>query len=200
MQSKKQLEVKLSKLKQITSPKANLEQYITPSDIAAEVLWTAYMNKDIKNKIIADLGCGNGILGIGALLLKAIKVYLIDTDSSSILTTKENTKDLRNFIIIHDEVNNFNEKVDVVIQNPPFGVQNQHADRVFLIKAMEISNKIYSLHKIESESFIRALASDNNFKLNQVLRFKFKLKKTQEFHTKKIHKVNVGCFILNRNL
>ena len=90
MNSKKQLEVRLSKLKQLSSPKASLEQYQTSSDIAAEVLWTAYMNNDIKNKVIADLGCGNGMFGIGALLVGAKKVFFIDSDSDAILTTKAN--------------------------------------------------------------------------------------------------------------
>ena len=198
MNSKKQLEVRLSKLKQLSSPKASLEQYQTSSDIAAEVLWTAYMNNDIKNKVIADLGCGNGMFGIGALLVGAKKVFFIDSDSDAILTTKANLSDLRNHIILHVEISNFNEKVDTVIQNPPFGVQNEHADRMFLLKAMEVSRKIYSFHKIESESFISSLAKDNNFRLETIMRFKFPLKKTQHFHTKNTHNVDVGCFILKR--
>jgi len=198
MNSKKQLEVKLSKLKQLQSPRANLEQYQTSGSIAAEVLWTAYMNNDIKNKVIADLGCGNGILGIGALLLGAKKVFFIDSDSNAILTAKSNLSNLRNHILLHIEISSFNEKVDTIIQNPPFGVQNEHADRVFLLKAMEVSRKIYSLHKIESESFISSLAKDNNFILETILTFKFPLKKTQHFHTKKLHNVDVGCFILKR--
>ena len=35
------------------------------------------MNNDIKDKTIADLGCGTGILGLGAAVLEAKKVYLI---------------------------------------------------------------------------------------------------------------------------
>ena len=180
------------------TPRVRLEQYPTPSDIAAEVLWTAFMNNDIKNKIIADLGCGNGILGIGALLLGAKKVFFVDVDSEAILTTKKNLEQLRNAIIIHQDVSLFNEQVDIVIQNPPFGVQNEHADRSFLIKAMEISRKVYSFHKIESEQFIMALAREHNFEKEQLLKFSFPLKKTQNFHTKTEYKVQVGCFILSK--
>ena len=53
--SKKDLEVKLSKLEQIKSPKVELEQYATPSDIAAEVLWHAYMNDAIKDKTEVEI-------------------------------------------------------------------------------------------------------------------------------------------------
>lgn len=200
MKSKKELEVVLSKLKQISSPKVNLEQYATPSNIAAEVLWLAFMNGDIKNKIVADFGCGNGVLGIGAALLGAKKIIFLDADNSSLFIAKHNFENLKlkNAIFLHDDIMNFNEKVDTVIQNPPFGVQNEHADRSFLIRAMMSSKTIYSFHKMESRNFITALAKDYNFKLNSLLKFKFRLKKTQAFHTKEDYFVDVGCFLLRK--
>ena len=67
----------MSKLKAFIHPKVKQEQYTTDSEPAAEVLHSAYMNHDIKNKIIADLGCGTGILGIGCLLLEAGFVYFL---------------------------------------------------------------------------------------------------------------------------
>lgn len=200
MNSKKQLEIKLSKLTQLDSPDPNIEQYTIPSNIAAEVLWIAHMNNDIKNKVIADLGCGNGILGIGSLLLGARKVFLLDSESNAILTTKKNLRDLKleNYVILREYVENFDKKVDLVIQNPPFGVQIEHADRIFLIKAMENSRKIYSLHKLESKNFIEALARDNNFKIKDILTLEFPIKKTQKFHTKKQHTIKVSLFILEK--
>ncbi|MEK6951826.1 MAG: METTL5 family protein, partial [Nanoarchaeota archaeon] len=198
--SKKQLEVSLSKLNQVISPKVELEQYSTPSNIAAEVLWSAYMNNDIKNKIVADLGCGNGILGIGASLLGAKKLFFLDSDPTSLLIAKKNLNSLNlsNAIFLREDVRNFKNKVDTVIQNPPFGVQNEHADREFLLRAIEISNKIYSFHKIESKSFIEAIIRNTQFKLKEVLMFDFPLKKSQEFHEKKLYLVKVGCFILKK--
>ena len=83
--SKKELEVYLSKLKQLESLNIKLEQYSTPSDIAANILWIAYMNSDIKDKVIGDLGCGNGVLGVGALLLEAKKVYFLDVDKMQLV-------------------------------------------------------------------------------------------------------------------
>ena len=198
MDSKKQLEVKLSKLEQQEGSDAFLEQYQTPSDIAASVLWTAYMNQDIKNRVVADLGCGNGILGIGALLLGAKKVFFVDIDKKAILTAKRNVGSSKNAILMHKEIRDFNETVDLVLQNPPFGVQNEHADKSFLVKAMQTSNKIYSFHKLESEAFIRSLAKEYSFILNSVIKFKFPLKPTKKFHTKKLHIVDVGCFILTK--
>ncbi len=40
--------------------------------------------------VIADIGCGSGILSIGALLLGAKKVYAVDTDPLAVKSTIEN--------------------------------------------------------------------------------------------------------------
>ncbi len=40
--------------------------------------------------VIADIGCGSGILSIGALLLGAAKAYAVDTDSLAVSSTLEN--------------------------------------------------------------------------------------------------------------
>ncbi len=200
--NKKELAVQLSKLKQVEKPIAKLEQYQTESETAAEVLWFAYMNNDIQNKIIADLGCGDGILGIGALLLGAKEVYFVDVDNESLLVAKHNIESLKlkNAVLMRSSVEEFNKKVDLVIQNPPFGVQREHADKPFLEKAMQISNTIYSFHKIESKGFISSLIMDTNFKVLKILEFKLPLKKTQAFHKEKTHFVDIGCWVLKRNI
>lgn len=200
--NKKQLAIALSKLKTFEKPIAKLEQYQLDSEIAAEVLWFAFMNNDIKDKIIADLGCGTGILGIGALLLGARKVYFLDIDNSALLLTKQNINflNLQNAVLVHKEVIEFKEKVDTVIQNPPFGVQLPYADKPFLEKAMQISNTIYSFHKIESKQFIKNLTSQNNFSVKNILEFTLKLKKTQKFHEKEKYEVEIGCWHLKRNI
>jgi putative methylase len=193
--NKKELAIFLSKLNKIHLPDVDLEQYETDSEIAAEVLWFAYLNNDIKGKTIADLGCGNGTFGTGALKLGAKRVYFIDKDKKSLEITKKNSK---KGVFLNIDVEDFNEKVDIVIENPPFGVQKVHADKVFLLKAMKIADKIYSFHKIESDKFINALCKDNNFKVEGVLRFDFVLKKTMKFHKSEKYKVKVGCWILKK--
>src|SRR3989338_8397937 len=86
--SKSSLAIELSKLKVFESPKVRQEQYPTDSEIAASVLWNAYILGDLEGKVIADLGCGTGILGIGALLLGAKKVFFIEVDKKALETAK----------------------------------------------------------------------------------------------------------------
>ena len=84
MVSKSSLAIELSKLKVFNQANVSLEQYPTDSEIAATILWQAKMNNDIEDKIIADLGAGTGILGIGALLLGADYVYFVEKDEKAI--------------------------------------------------------------------------------------------------------------------
>lgn len=200
MINKGNLAIILSKLKTFEKPEITKEQYQTESEIAAEVLWFAFMNKDLKGKVIADLGCGNGILGIGALMFGAKKAFFVDSDNNALVIAKENTKNMRmqNAVFLRQDITEFNEKVDVVLQNPPFGVQVPHADRPFLEKAMQVADTIYSFHKLESKDFIKTFTADNGFKVKTILKFRFPLKKTQFFHKKKTHIIDVGCWKIVR--
>jgi len=197
---KKQLAISLSKLKILENFNVDLEQYQSEGELVADILWIANTNKDIENKIIADFGCGNGIFGIGALLLGAKKVFFIDIDKNSIELTKENYKslNLKNGKFINSDILNFKEKIDTVIMNPPFGVQQEHNDKLFLEKAFEVSNSIYSLHKIESKKFIEKISKNNNFKVIKVYPYEFLIKKTQKFHKSDKYYVKVGCWHLKR--
>tara|TARA_Y100000310_G_scaffold303122_1_gene341159 strand:- start:52 stop:702 length:651 start_codon:yes stop_codon:yes gene_type:complete len=211
--TKSKLGILLSKLKDFEDPKVMHEQYIIDSEIASDVLWNALYSGKVRVHSIADLGCGTGILGIGALLLGASKVYFIDNDENSLKIAKNNLKLACDYmksessyykellgksVFICDNIANFSEKVDTVIMNPPFGVKVRHADKEFLEKAMEISDSIYSFHKSESKGFISALSKDKKWKVREVLDFSWPLKQTMEFHKTRIKRILVSCFILEK--
>jgi len=203
--SKSRLAIVLSKLNGFFDPKVRFEQYMTDSEAGAAILWFSYMNGDLSGKIVADLGCGTGILGLGALLLGASKVYFVDVDKDAISIAKNNYEALKSeynvageAIFVNSDILEFPQEIEVVIENPPFGVKNEHADRVFLGHAMKISKKIYSLHKSESKAFIGAFSKDNGFKLIEELKINYPLKQTMKHHTKKIHRFSASWFVLEK--
>jgi len=208
--TKKQLAVILSQLNGFEAPKTRLEQYQTEADFAAEIAWNAFYRREIEGKIIADLGCGTGILGFAALLMGAKKVFFVDIDERAIETAKENLAFLekklglglkKNVVFVVSDVKFFDEKADLVIENPPFGIKGErHADRMFIGKAFETADIVYSFHKAESKGFINKFSDDNGFKATGYWEFKWPLKQTMKYHEKKIKYIPVGCWRLEKGL
>lgn len=218
MKSKSDLAIVLSKLKLFEKPSQYREQYTMDPETGASVLWFAFMRGDIKNKVVADLGAGTGLLGIGAFLLGAKRVFLVEIDEKAVDIIKENIEIINEFIknikiknkiiknkkiinkiiIINDDIKNFNENVETVIQNPPFGVKKRHADKIFLKKAFEISEVVYSFHKIDSSNFIDNISKKNNFQITNILRFDLPIKQTMKYHKKRIYRFKVGCWRMEK--
>lgn len=197
MKSKKQLAILLSKLKIPTKLDVGLEQYITPSEIAADILWTA--KQDIEGKVVADLGCGNGILGIGASLLNAKKVFFLDIDVKMIEIARENASSFEgDFIFFPKSILDFNRKVDTVIMNPPFGIQKRKADKDFLEVAFQSAQIVFSLHSADSDPFLKQISSEYGFSCEKVKQYKFTIGHSYYFHTKPTKDVNVDLWVFRK--
>ncbi len=195
--TKSGLGIILSKLSVFENPHLMKEQYATDSEAAAGALWFAYMQGDIEGMKVADLGCGTGLLGIAAILLGAERVYFIDSDAAALEIAKKNivaAADLEKAEVIRSDIKKFEAKVDTVIQNPPFGTKEKHADREFLLQAFKIANVVYSFHKIVTSDFVTKVAADNGFVVTNIIPMQLQLKKTQTFHKSKIRRVDVGLF------
>ena len=186
---KKKLEMLLEKLEKPSLLDPSKEQYVTPSSIASDMLWYAYQKGDIKDKKVVDFGCGNGILAIGSALLGAKETIGIDIDEEMIKLAERNAKKMNvRARFLKMDVQQFNEKCDVVIMNPPFGAQfaNRGADKKFLEKAMETAGIVYSLHLKEGIEFIRKIVEKNNFSFSVIREYKFPIKASMPFHRRKI--------------
>ena len=204
--TKKSFAVELSKLRVFDKPKNILEQYPTESDVAADFLWDAVMRNEISGKIIADLGAGTGILGLGCLLLSAKKVFFVDIDKDCLEIAKKNfeelskkydlSKALVEFVVC--DVRKFDEKADLVVENPPFGIKNAHADKAFLEVAFKTAPLIYSLHKTETKEFVEKISKDHDFKVVEVKNYNFPLKQTMSYHTRKIQRIDASCFKIKK--
>ena len=205
--SKSALAIELSHVKGFNSPKVRLEQYQTESEVAADMLWIAYMSGNIEDKHIIDAGAGTGILGIGALMLGASHVTFIEKDPEAIVILENNLKlkiseeliEDNSYSIEEKDIKNADTKADTTIQNPPFGVKNRKADKIFLEKAISNTDITYSLHKSESQSFINALCKDMKCKVIGRVDYNYPLKQTYAYHTKRIQRINVTCFIISKH-
>jgi putative methylase len=156
MMKKKALEIKLQEL-ETHSSSPGLEQYGTPTDIAADMLHLAFSNGDIEDRKVVDLGCGNGIFAIGAKLLGAREVIGVEVDPNAMRVAKRNMERMRVQVdLVESDIEDFGTPCDTVVQNPPFGAQkgHRHADMVFIKKAFEVAPVVYSLHLSKTRDFV----------------------------------------------
>lgn len=199
--SKKQLAIRLSKLTQIEGVNRGLEQYQTDSELAADVLWNAYMLGDIGGNFVYDLGCGNGILGIGSLMLGAEQGVLIEIDTKAAELAKQNGFDFKekctvvniDLLSLSFESPDDRAVKNIIIMNPPFGTKTEHADRDFLKKGFEFGDVIYSIHKTESKGFLEKFSEDEGFRITNTWNYEFGIKRSHTKHKKDNYKVAVIC-------
>lgn len=189
---KRRLEITLQKLRPVPVRSARLEQYSTPATVAADALWEISTFGDIAGRKVMDLGCGNGILAIGAKLLGAGDTVGIDIDTKAVETARKNAADLTVDVEFNvADVSDVSGKYDTVIQNPPFGAQKKHADRAFVEKAIELAPRVYSFHNDGTQAFLEKLANSLGAKAVPVKRFKFEIPYAFEFHRKATETVSV---------
>ncbi len=182
----------LQALTPLSARSERLEQYQTPADIAADILWEAHGAGDIEGKDVMDMGCGNGILAIGAMLLGAHHAVGVDIDPAAVETSEKNAADAGVEIeFFAAEVRSLTGTFDTVVMNPPFGAQRRHADRPFVEKAFELASRAYSIHREGTEAFIAKLAKSLGGRSVPVKRYKFEIPYAFEFHRKATEAVSV---------
>ena len=200
---KKELEILLQKVPLPNNPIPNLEQYMTPASIAADIIFTAHQFGDIENKIIIDLGCGTGIFSVGAALAGAKKVTGIDADKDVVTIAKEYAKknNLGIKFMVND-VKNVQTKCNTVIMNPPFGAQkgNQKADRKFIEKGFDISKILYSIHLKKTIPFLEKMISSLGGSMTYRKDYVFPIRWTFEFHDKEVVYYDVTLLRIETNI
>ncbi len=221
VRSKKNLELLLESVPQFPNPIESLEQYITPSDIAADMLWHTHIRGDIRNKLIIDLGCGTGKLLLGALLLGAKYGVCVDIDLEALQLAKDVisrqvsvpfdvvSADLRQNILPLNTLPTISNYHYIgmpvkctVIMNPPFGVRSKGADFDFIQAAVKLCNTIYSLHKAipKSIEMLKELCKKIGFQLLIIDRYRFPIKWFLPKHKEKKHIVDVVLVRLKKIL
>lgn len=195
---RKQLEIALQKLAPHPNPSAELEQYMTPGDVASAILNLAYTRGDMADKVVYDLGCGTGRLAIGAALLGAKEVVGIDVDGRALETAGKNAREAGVDVrwVKSDVEELVASDVDTVIQNPPFGVQRKGADMRFLRKALELAGVAYSLHKAtpKNREFIAERVEEMGGRITDRMELMFHIPRQFKFHTRDVYRFKVDLY------
>lgn len=192
----RELESHLEEVDVFEKPKILLEQYPTRAHIAAACLHTIQSSfGDLEDKIVADLGCGCGVLSIGSVMLGAALSVGFDIDEDALATCKDNVDafEMTNIDLVQLDLkscdvasSSFSKMFDTVIMNPPFGTKhNKGMDLLFLKKGLEMTNKVvYSLHKTSTRDHILKKASDWNVEASVLAQLRYDLPASYKHHKK----------------
>ena len=171
------LAMALSNLPSHPQRDASLEQYATEGDFAARWIAEIVQRGDLgEDTRVVDLGAGNGILGIGCLLAGAESVLLVEQDAKCV-------HDYDGVEWLIGDVGEWSgAEVDLVIMNPPWGVQIAMADRPFLEGAFcSTARVIYLLHSAKA-THIESLAKSLDWEGEVVLSGSFRLPAQYDHH------------------
>lgn len=194
----KQLESYLQQVDGFDDPKINLEQYVTSGHIASHMLYTIDQTfEDINNNVVADFGCGCGVLSIGSAMLGADHVFGMDIDSSALDKSSDNIAEFElesQIALVNCDVRSWNmldyfasrKIIDTVVMNPPFGTKNNKGmDLVFLQHAIQVANNsVYSLHKTTTRDHIAKKVDEWGCSFEVLAELRYDLPRTYKFHKK----------------
>ncbi|KAJ1984278.1 hypothetical protein H4R34_000746 [Dimargaris verticillata] len=214
------LEGYLQEVRVFDNPKVHYEQYPTSAHLAARIVYTAANSyDDIEDKLVADLGCGCGMLGIAAFLMGAGHVTGLDIDADALGIAQANISkfevpmDLVRSDITHPNpvdqdataslianealLRRLSKTVDTVVMNPPFGTKpgNKGIDMAFLRAALTLATTaVYSLHKSSTRDYIRAKAKSWGATGQVLAELRFDVPQMYKFHKKKSVDIQVDLW------
>jgi putative methylase len=171
-------------------PVAALEQYHTPPDLAAHIVHIADLQGDIEDRTVLDLGCGTGMLALGAALRSPARAVGVELDADALATARENERRVgarADVAWVRGDATRLplDPSPCTVLMNPPFGAQdgNEHADRAFLETAADAARVSYSVHNAGSESFVESFADDNGGEVTHAFRAELELPRQFDHHS-----------------
>ena len=201
----KHLAIQLSKLKAHPCNEVLLEQYGTEGDLAAYWMLAVDQLDGIEGKVVVDLGAGNGILGIACLILGAKHVHFVECDQAALDILETNLQSLSNTSedwTIHNIYIGRDEwtipDADLIVMNPPWGVQTAKADRPFIETALASSSDAIHLLHSQRSSHIGGMVRDAQWKYEHVIATTFRLPALYSHHSKRASETEVLCWRIHR--
>ncbi|KAK4471153.1 hypothetical protein MN116_005548 [Schistosoma mekongi] len=164
------------------------------------------MDNALEGMSVADLGCGTGMLSIGAKLLGASCVLGFEIDEDAVTEFRSN---LETYEMLDESINitlcdvvrlfreNNNKFVDTVILNPPFGTNPDNngnvglihwpyfsgADMAFLHAALSIAHSnVYSLHKTTTRNHVLRTIHNTGAQAKVIAELRFDLPRSYKRH------------------
>ncbi|GJQ12622.1 hypothetical protein GpartN1_g4413.t1 [Galdieria partita] len=201
-----QIEELLADIKTFENPNVFLEQYTTPPHIAAYLVQIAENSfGDLKGKLVADLGCGTGMLCAAIHYFGASSIVGVDLDESALSIAKQNIVkcDLQVDLVQSNISELFFKSAmfDTVVMNPPFGTRRKGIDVVFLETAIEVTypeGSIYSLHKTCTRNYLHKKMLQWKCEGEVLGKFMFNLSKTFSFHRKESMDIEVDLWRIKK--
>jgi len=135
--------------------------------------------------------------------LDAAEAVGVDIDKEAVKVAKKNAEKLgvkEKTDWVAGDIDVLHGNFHTILQNPPFGVQRRRADRNFLLKALQLAPKIYSLHKSgeSNRAFIKRFIEEHGGKVTGIFPMKLNIPKLFKFHTERKHKVQVDLYRIVR--
>lgn len=209
----KELHSLMQDIEPFPDPKIALEQYPTGPHLASRLLFTVANSYDeVEGQTVVDLGCGTGMLAIGAAMLGSPSVVGLDVDPDALATAQRNVDKFEGLDAVVDlclcDVRGLaaapqppgqllRQRVDTVVMNPPFGTRAKGADSDFVRAAFRISRgTVYSLHKSSTRAHIQRLAvQELGAPAAEVLaELRYDLPPTYAFHKSKSKDIEVDLW------
>ncbi|MES3160443.1 MAG: METTL5 family protein [Halorubrum sp.] len=202
MATKRSLATKLGVVAGFEEPRAALEQYPTPPELAAHVVHLADLHGDIDGRTVLDLGAGTGMFALAAALRGPARVVGVELDRDALETARANERRVAASAPVHwvqaDATRApiwFPEPVTVVM-NPPFGAQdgNRNADRAFLTTASRVAAVSYSVHNAGSREFVESFAADNDGTVTHAFAAEFPIEAQFDHHEAAVRDVDIEVY------
>jgi len=180
------------------NPSVRLEQYATPSTLAARLLWLAEtVYSDIYSRSVLDLGAGTGRLGIGAAYMGAHLSVLVEIDVEALSLAREAARRLGlsnvGFVLADARLPPFRPgSFDTVVENPPFGVHRRGADIEFLRSAALVGCTVYTIHKKTTLRYVVNRAREYGCSdIEVIYEDRICIPHLFQFHKKRVHCVDI---------
>ena len=192
----------LSGLEPHLSNSVELEQYSTDGDLAARWLTDIAAFGDLSEGCtVADLGAGNGVLGLGALAMGAGGAILVEADQAACDVAKSNAESTgfaNSVEVIRAKLGSDSvdlSSADVVISNPPWGRQTPRADRPFLEAMIATATPTHLLHSAEA-THIQPLFEDAGWSAERYGEADFALPAAYSHHSRQRGKTRAAFWRL----